>query len=203
MNSNSRSRVFFFLSFIHLFSHGCTEQNPVPTNPGSSYDGEITVVTTTTQITDIVSQIAGIFARLFLSWEQVSTLTFTNLRSRHGSLSFHDLVIFHGLKFEGKLSTALKNARESKVRTYEACSVIPANKLLSVEEEDGIHLIRMFGSILNFGLHVPRIATQMASLIPHEKKLFEERSQKLQSRYKKIGDWAKKNSHKFPHGKGD
>ena len=90
----------------------------------------------------------------------------------------------------------MENARESKVRTYEACSVIPANKLL-VEEEDAFTLIHMFGSILN----VTACAEGLPSnglLIPHEKKLFEERSQKLQSRYKKIGDWAKKELSQIP-----
>ena len=50
-----------------------------------------------------------------------------------------DLVVFHGLKFEGKLSEALEKARGSKVRTYAACSILPAKRLLSSEEGDGIH----------------------------------------------------------------
>ena len=110
-----------------------------------------------------------------------------------------DLVIFHGLKFEGKLSTALENARETKVRTYEACSVIPANKLLSVEEEDGIHPDpHVWFDPELWSACAEGIATQMASLIPHENKLFEERSQKLHSRDKKIEEWEKKEFSQIP-----
>ncbi len=134
MKSSSLSRVFLFLSCIHLFfSMGCTEQNPAPTNPDSSYDEEVTVVTTTTQITDIVSQIAGDFCKVTpLMGAGVDPHLYKPTARDMAALVYADLVIFHGLNFEGKLSTALENARESKVRTYEACSVIPANKLLSV-----------------------------------------------------------------------
>ena len=201
MNSSSRSRVFLFLSCIHLFfPMGCTEQNPVPTNSGSLYDEEVTVVTTTTQITDIVSQIAGDFCKVTpLMGAGVDPHLYKPTARDMAALVSADLVIFHGLKFEGKLSTALENARETKVRTYEACSVIPANKLLSVEEEDGIHPDpHVWFDPELWSACAEGIATQMASLIPHEKKLFEERSQKLQARYKRIGDWAKKEFSQIP-----
>ena len=46
-----------------------------------------------------------------------------------------DLLIYHGLKLEGKLGATLEKAKENQVTTYSVCSVI-------ADETSGIRLRR-------------------------------------------------------------
>jgi len=193
--------IFLFLAGIHsILSIGCSEEKPTKTNPVLRYDEIFTVVTTTTQITDLVRQIAGDFCKVIpLMGAGVDPHLYKPTARDMAAVVSADLVVFHGLKFEGKLSEALEKARGSKVRTYAACSILPAKRLLSSEEGDGIHPdphVWFDPELWSACAH--GIAEQMGTLIPNEKKTFEERSQKLQTRYREIADWSKKEFSEIP-----
>lgn len=51
------------------------------------------------------------------------------------AISTADMVIYHGLKFEGKLASILSNS-QSKVRSYAISSKVPQNLLLDSDEEE-------------------------------------------------------------------
>ena len=104
--------IFLFLAGIHsILSIGCSEEKPTKTNPVLRYDEIFTVVTTTTQITDLVRQIAGDFCKVIpLMGAGVDPHLYKPTARDMAAVVSADLVVFHGLKFEGKLSEALEKA---------------------------------------------------------------------------------------------
>ena len=95
--------IFLFLAGIHsILSIGCSEEKPTKTNPILRYDEIFTVVTTTTQITDLVRQIAGDFCKVIpLMGAGVDPHLYKPTARDMAAVVSADLVVFHGLKFEG------------------------------------------------------------------------------------------------------
>ena len=91
---------------------------------------KISIVTTTTQITDIVSRLVGDFCQVqSLMCPGTDPHSYKPTAHDITALSTADLVIYHGLKFEGKLASILSN-KDSKVTSYAVCSAISKDLLL-------------------------------------------------------------------------
>ena len=82
------------------------------------------IVTTTTQVTDLVSRLAGDFCRIApLMGPGVDPHLYKPTARDMTVITSADAVIYHGLKLEGKLASTLKTA--TQIKTFAACSGIP------------------------------------------------------------------------------
>ena len=118
-----------------LFLFTSCEDKPAHDDVDLDVPKKISIVTTTTQITDIVSRLVGDFCKVkSLMGPGTDPHSYKPTAHDITALSTADLVVYHGLKFEGKLASILSN-QDSKVTSYAICSAI-SNDLLLYPQED-------------------------------------------------------------------
>ena len=110
---------------------GCTK----PAEIEKLKDEKFSIVTTTTQVTDLVRRLTGENCRVIsLMGPGVDPHLYKPTARDMTAISSADLVIYHGLKLEGKLAATLRKAKDLKV--YSVCSVIPQGNLLQSKESE-------------------------------------------------------------------
>ena len=113
------------------------------------------IVVTTTHIRDLVEKITGNRFRITsLMGPGVDPHIYKPTSRDILAISKADLVVFHGMMLEGKLSEVLSNAGKKGILTFDATAALPGNKLFSQINMTGTNNtpIPMFGLILKFGL---------------------------------------------------
>lgn len=98
---------------------------------------KISIVTTTTQVADIVNRLVGTSCSVVtLMGPGTDPHSYKPTAHDMTAISTGDMVIYHGLKFEGKLASILSNS-QSKVTSYAISSTVPKELLLDSDEEEG------------------------------------------------------------------
>jgi len=121
------------LAFLFLPS-GC-EIKPAKNSGDLNATKKISIVTTTTQVTDIVSRLLGNSCRITsLMGPGTDPHSYKPTAHDMTAISTADIILFHGLRFEGKLASILREGH-NKITTYAFTSAIPDDLLLSTDEE--------------------------------------------------------------------
>ena len=95
------------------------------------------IVTTTTHVTDLVNRLVGDDCKIkSLMGPGIDPHSYRPTALDIAAISTADLVIYHGLKLEAKLSAVLQNESHNQLKTYAVCSRLPRLSLLSAEEEN-------------------------------------------------------------------
>ena len=191
-----RPFVLFFLFSIGAFFFaliGCSENSISSAQKHGAVPELKTIVVTTTQIFDLVKQIAGDHCKvLSLMGPGVDPHLYKPTARDMLALNSADLILFHGLKLEGKISTVLKYAKDSMVPIHEVCSKLPSNLLLASNEEGQMYPDpHVWFSPPLWIMCMQRITNILGDLIPEKKELFQKRSRKLEQEYSMINQWAK------------
>ncbi|MBD36869.1 MAG: hypothetical protein CMI28_02175 [Opitutae bacterium] len=123
-------------ALVALFLATSCEIKPAKNSGDLNATKKISIVTTTTQVTDIVSRLLGNACRITsLMGPGADPHSYKPTAHDMTAISTADMVIYHGLKFEGKLASILSNS-QSKVRSYAISSKVPQNLLLDSDEEE-------------------------------------------------------------------
>lgn len=195
INSKTPFNVSFLLLSAIVFYNltSCAERGSTKDTKEVPGADSITVVTTTTQIYDLVNQIAGDQCKVIsLMGPGIDPHLYKPTARDMQALSSADMIFFHGLKLEGKLSTVLKRSEESKIPIHEVCSVIPANLLLdSAESGKSYPDPHVWFSPTLWSICMHGVAAVFCDLIPEKKDLFIERSNDLEEQFSEIEQWAK------------
>ena len=143
-------RVFLVGS---LFLLGCADQRPDAQEQIDGSTKRLSIVATTTQITDIVSQLLGDSCRLYsLMGPGVDPHLYKPTARDMTNITSADLVIYHGLKLEGKLASTIEKATNNKIIAYAVSSPIPKEKLLASDDKKQVRIRTLIsGSTLRFG----------------------------------------------------
>ena len=121
------------LAFLFLPS-GC-EIKPAKNSGDINATKKISIVTTTTQVTDIVIRLLGNSCRITsLMGPGTDPHSYKPTAHDMTAISTADMILFHGLRFEGKLASILRDGH-NKITTYAFTSAIPDDLLLSTDEE--------------------------------------------------------------------
>jgi manganese/zinc/iron transport system substrate-binding protein len=121
------------LAFLFLPS-GC-EIKPAKNSGDLNATKKISIVTTTTQVTDIVSRLLGNSCRITsLMGPGTDPHSYKPTAHDMTAISTADMILFHGLRFEGKLASILREGH-NKITTYAFTSAIPDDLLLSTDKE--------------------------------------------------------------------
>ncbi|MEC7800738.1 MAG: zinc ABC transporter substrate-binding protein [Verrucomicrobiota bacterium] len=124
--------VALFLAF------GC-EIKPVKSSVDLNANKKISIVTTTTQVTDIASRLLGNSCRITsLMGPGTDPHSYKPTAHDMTAISTADMILFHGLRLEGKLASILREGHD-KITTYAVTSAIPDDLLLSMDEEESAY----------------------------------------------------------------
>ena len=168
---------------------GCSE-NLTPVADQNS-TAKLMIVTTTTQVTDLVDQLVGDKCSIRpMMGPGVDPHLYKPTARDIMSLSTADLIVYHGLNLEGKLGSTFKKAGLSQQKTYAIHSTVDPKFLLASDEKKG-----------HFDPHIwfdPEIWIQclhglsrhLCLLLPDEADLIEVRAKKLSLQYQSIQQFA-------------
>ena len=96
------------------------------------------IVVTTTHIRDLVQKITGNRFRIHsLMGPGVDPHIYKPTSRDILAISKADLVVFHGMMLEGKLSEVLSNGGKKGVLTFDATAALPAEQIIFPDQHDG------------------------------------------------------------------
>ena len=160
----------------------------------------ITIVTTTTQITDLVKQLTGGHCKVIpMMGPGVDPHLYKPTARDVMSLSTADLIIFHGLQLEGKLGTAFETAGLSKDKIFSISSVIDPGVLLFADEEEGKFPdphIWFDPEIWTICLRA--LADKLSSFLPEHEVFISEKADQLTKDFQKVQEWGAKSIKRIP-----
>jgi manganese/zinc/iron transport system substrate-binding protein len=176
------------LSFL-LGLAGCSE-NLTPVDDQIS-TAKLMIVTTTTQVTDLVDQLVGDKCSVRpMMGQGVDPHLYKPTARDIMSLSTADLIVYHGLNLEGKLGSTFKKAGLSQPKTYAIHSAVDPKFLLASDEKKG-HFdphIWFDPGIWIQCLH--GLSRRLCLLLPDDSALIEARAKKLSLQYQSIQQFA-------------
>jgi len=160
----------------------------------------ITIVTTTTQITDLVKQLTGGHCKVLpMMGPGVDPHLYKPTARDVMSLSTADLIVFHGLQLEGKLGTAFETAGLSKDKIFSISSVIDPSVLLFADEEEGKFPdphIWFDPEIWTTCLQA--LAVKLSSFLPEQEVFISEKADQLTKDFQKVQEWGAESIKKIP-----
>ena len=160
----------------------------------------ITIVTTTTQITDLVKQLTGGHCEILpMMGPGVDPHLYKPTARDVMSLSTADLIIFHGLQLEGKLGAAFATAGLSKDKLFSISSVIDQNVLLFADEEEGKfpdpHI--WFDPEI-WTICLKALADKLSSFLPKHEVFISEKADQLTKDFQKVQEWGAESIKRIP-----
>ncbi len=181
-----------------LLIQGCTESLVEEKSEHEVGGGKILIVTTTTQVTDLVSRLAGDFCRIApLMGPGVDPHLYKPTARDMTVITSADAVIYHGLKLEGKLASTLKTA--TQIKTFAACSGIPEELLIFSDEEDSTYPdphVWFSPEIWISCLHT--IAQYLATALPEHQEDIQERAANVEAEFLQVSEWAQDKINSLP-----
>ena len=160
----------------------------------------VTIVTTTTQITDLVKQLTGGHCKVLpMMGPGVDPHLYKPTARDVMSLSTADLIVFHGLQLEGKLGTAFETAGLSKDKIFSISSVIDPSVLLFADEEEGKFPdphIWFDPEIWTTCLQA--LAVKLSSFLPEQEVFISEKADQLTKDFQKVQEWGAESIKKIP-----
>ena len=131
-------RSTILISFIigFLLNLGCELATDGESVNANSSGEKISIVTTTTQVTDLVQRLVGNSCDIKpLMGPGVDPHSYKPTALDITAISTADMVIYHGLQLEGKLATILSNVKERRIKIFAVSSLVPKNMLLASDED--------------------------------------------------------------------
>ena len=191
--------VSFTLSLL-LLCFGCEQPG---SGENSIHDGNYTkklIVTTTTHINDLVVRLVGDSCKITsLMGPGVDPHSYRPTALDTTAISTADLVIYHGLRLEGKLSVVLKNKNNSKTKTYAICSALPKQSLLKAEGENTQYPDpHVWFSPELWNRCLDGLAKFLIDELPELKNQILEKQKLMETEMMEVSLWAKSQLNKIP-----
>ena len=132
-----RQIIITFTLFLLLLYSGCEQPRNEEISLHNGKNTKKLIVTTTTHVTDLVNRLVGDDCKIkSLMGPGIDPHSYRPTALDIAAISTADLVVYHGLKLEAKLSAVLQNESHNQLKTYAVCSALPRLSLLSAEEEN-------------------------------------------------------------------
>lgn len=166
-------------AFCALLLSGCGGGDPEAT------DGRLYVVTTTTMISDLVTQIAGDKARVNgLMGPGVDPHTYEPVPSDGIALREADLIFYNGLFLEGQMSASLEAKGE---RSHALGDSIPADRLKQAEAHPDPHI---WGDVSLWAGCVAGVVEALAKADPANAAEYALRGESVSAELAELHEWA-------------
>lgn len=168
---------------------GCSEKEKQ--SPEQNVPRQLMVVTTTTQITDLVNQLVGDRCKVYpMMGPGVDPHLYKPTARDIMSLSSADAIIYHGLNLEGKLSSAFDKAGLTQGKTYAIHSVIDQKFLLPVEQNLGYFDPHLWFDPILWTECLHGLSKHLSLLLPNDSELIEARAKQVTLKYQIVQKFA-------------
>lgn len=159
-------RNSLYLTVLTLVFYSCTQQNTPP-------DTRLKVVTTTTQLTDLVATIAGNTVQLNgLMGAGVDPHLYKASEGDVAKLFNADVVFYNGLHLEGKLEDVFEKMKHQNKKTIAVAAVVTKTDLISSEGFSSSHDPHFWFSIKDWKKAAMYVSSLLTELNPENKVLY-------------------------------
>ncbi len=180
----------FFLSLMGLALTACQDRQE-GIDDSVAVEKKHSIVVTTTQITDLAQRLVGDLCEITpLMGPGVDPHLYKPTARDVNAISSSDLVLYHGLKLEGKLAEILGNPGEKIKASYALCSAIPQKMLLAAEEGSSHPDPHVWFDPEIWKLCLRGLAVRLSALLPQFEDLIQERAIRLEKEIDEVAEWA-------------
>ena len=193
--------IFIPISFCFFLFIGC-ESKPANETGDLHATQRISIVTTTTQVNDIVRRLVGDSCVVTpLMGPGIDTHSYKPTAHDMTSISTADLVVFHGLKFEGKLASLLSQGH-SKVTSYDVSSAVPKDLLIHTNEtETDLPDPHIWFSPKLWTICIEGISAFLSRELPQLKGEIVDRKKLILRGIENVSNWARSKIQSIPEDK--
>lgn len=180
------------LTILSLFILTGCQNSPQTRDDEEDTPRQLSIVTTTTHITDLVRQLTGEVCEILpMMGPGVDPHLYQPSARDLQSLRTADLIVFHGLQLEGKLASAFESTGLNSEKIYSISSQIDEALFLPAEEKKG----KYFDPHLWFDPEIwtdcmNGLANKLVSIIPAKKGYIEQRAKELADEYARIHEFG-------------
>jgi manganese/zinc/iron transport system substrate-binding protein len=175
-------RPWVALLFASLLWGGC----------GNSANDELVIVTTTTQITDMVKAVAGDRVEVVaLMGPGVDPHTYKPSAQDIAKVGRADLILYNGLLLEGRMEDAFAQAERKGIKAYPVTQAIPEDQLLKPPGFSGHPDPHVWFDPALWTLCIDVVRDGLTEIDPAGKEVFAENAAKLKQEYLAVTNWAK------------
>lgn len=175
-------RPWAALLFAPLLLGGC----------GNFANDELVIVTTTTQITDMVKAVAGDRVEVVaLMGPGVDPHTYKPSAQDIAKVGRADLILYNGLLLEGRMEDAFAQAERKGIKAYPVTQAIPEDQLLQPPGFSGHPDPHVWFDPALWTLCIDVVRDGLTEIDPAGKEVFAENAAKLKQEYLAVTNWAK------------
>lgn len=200
MNS-LRHLILNFSVFLLLLQTGC-EQAKEANTLNQDVEEKIYIVTTTTHVTDLVNRLVGDSCTIkSLMGSGIDPHSYKPTALDMSAISKADLVIYHGLKLEGRLSKVLESIGNER-KTYAISSIVPETLLLATDEENSEYPDpHIWFSPDLWSRCLQGLSEYLIGEFPNLKDKILEKQKGIKNQIKEVSTWAQKQLNQIPENK--
>ena len=180
----------------------CSSDENFPQAGLSKSDALPKVVVTTTHLHDIVNRLTNDrLSVTSLMGPGVDPHIYKPTSRDILAISKSDLIIFHGMMLEGKLSETLKNTQKKGILTYNATANLSEDKILfsnDFEDSKNHPDPHVWFDPLIWSEVVMNLSNELARVDPEGTEFYKANAQNLVNEISFIYDWAKKRVNSIP-----
>jgi len=159
---------------------------------GNSANDELVIVTTTTQITDMVKAVAGDRVEVVaLMGPGVDPHTYKPSAQDIAKVGRADLILYNGLLLEGRMEDAFAQAERKGIKAYPVTQAIPEDQLLQPPGFSGHPDPHVWFDPALWTLCIDVVRDGLTEIDPAGKEVFAENAAKLKQEYLAVTNWAK------------
>ena len=175
-------RPWVALLFAPLLLGGC----------GNSANDKLVIVTTTTQITDMVKAVAGDRVEVVaLMGPGVDPHTYKPSAQDIAKVGRADLILYNGLLLEGRMEDAFAQAERKGIKAYPVTQAIPEDQLIPPPGFSGHPDPHVWFDPALWVLCIDVVRDGLTEIDPAGKEVFAENAAKLKQEYLAVTNWAK------------
>lgn len=157
------------------------------------------VATTSTMVTDMVSDVAGDRAEIIpLMGPGVDPHLYKPAARDVSKLSQADLILYNGLMLEGRMADVFAKMSRRGAKVYAITENVPEDMLLEPPEFEGHWDPHVWFDPVIWALCVDTVVEALSDIDPEGKAYYTERGSKLKDKYIVTGEWARERISTLP-----
>ena len=191
--------MFFIPSFLRRWSAGLlTMFALIPWTEAAP----LKVVTTTTMVTDLVSQVGGERVAITgLMGAGVDPHLYKPTASDVTKLNRAQVIFYSGLHLEGRMAELFERLGKGGKKVFAVTSSIPEKRLLKPTEFEGHFDPHVWGDAELWSLCIETVVKGLSEVDPAGKEEFEKRGQLYKAELEKLHQWAQNRAKELPEAR--
>ena len=194
-------RIFTFIPLLLLIAGSCGENSESVDHSLSSENQKQRIVVTTTQIRDLVKRItANRFDITAMMGPGVDPHTYKPTSRDILALSKADVIVFHGMMLEGRLSDILANLKKRGIRIHELTSTLTKKQVIFSDKDqmEGHPDPHIWFNPTNWSFVASEFTNMISEFDPEGKETYEKNLLTFTKEISEVKNWAITQINKIP-----